>query len=642
MGYLSKGDRITQTEQELIDIIGVLGSPLQILRVNAAGTSLEYASSGVGTVTTVSVVTANGVSGSVANATSTPAITLTLGDITPTVVNATGTGDSSFTGNVGIGTTNPSQKLDVQGSIGIAAAQRIGSGPNYGTAGANSDNTIQFYNWTDGGMTLTSGSGTYNYPMYFDQYGSTRMTIKGGNVGIGTTGPTAVLHLKAGTATANTAPFKFTSGVLNTIAEAGAVEFLTDAFYGTITTGAARKTFAFLESPSFTTPVLGVASATSLATSAATPLLLTNGQLVNIALTSQTVGATTLTIPNFASVVDTFAFVTLAQTLANKTLTTPVLTGLPTGTGVATANTVSTLVARDASGNFAAGTITASLTGNASGSAATVTGAAQTAITSLGTLTALVIDNLSIDLNTISSTSGNINITPVAGSNITLDGTVTIDAGVVAGMTSLTMSGNVIMGTNSITMTGSIAATGARVTKGWFTDIESTNMPTVGGTAILTSLTAPQFTTIELGHATANTLSASGGVLSVEGVVIPSISSTNTLTNKRVQPRILSAANYTTDTGISLNIDNLDIFIVTAQAGALLFNSPGGTLAQGEKLVIRIKDNGTARALTWNAVFRAIGTDLPSTTVLSKTLYLGFFYNSTDTKWDLVASAQEA
>lgn len=68
-----------------------------------------------------------------------------------------------------------------------------------------------------------------------------------------------------------------------------------------------------------------------------------------------------------------------------------------------------------------------------------------------------------------------------------------------------------------------IGATATRTTKGWFTDIESTNMPTVGGTAILTSLTAPQFTTIELGHATANTLSASGGVLSIEGKAIPNL-----------------------------------------------------------------------------------------------------------------------
>ena len=42
--------------------------------------------SGSGTVTSVSVTTANGVSGSVANATTTPAITLTLGAITPTSV----------------------------------------------------------------------------------------------------------------------------------------------------------------------------------------------------------------------------------------------------------------------------------------------------------------------------------------------------------------------------------------------------------------------------------------------------------------------------------------------------------------------------------------------------------------------------
>jgi hypothetical protein len=93
---------------------------------------------------------------------------------------------------------------------------------------------------------------------------------------------------------------------------------------------------------------------------------------------------------------------------------------------------------------------------------------------------------------------------------------LTIDA---AGLS--TFAGGVALGANSLTMTGSLAATGARATKGWFTDIESTNMPTVGGTAILTSLTAPQFTTIELGHATENTLSASGGVLSIEGTVIP-------------------------------------------------------------------------------------------------------------------------
>ena len=119
-------------------------------------------------------------------------------------------------------------------------------------------------------------------------------------------------------------------------------------------------------------------------------------------------------------------------------------------------------------------------------------------------------------------------------------------------------------------------------------------------------------------------------------------SSTSTLTNKRIEPRIVSAASYTTDTGTSLNVSTTDIFVITAQAGALLFNSPGGTPVQGQSLVIRILDNGTARALTWNAVFRAVGTALPTTTVVNKLKYLGFFYNSTSTKWDLVAAADEA
>lgn len=46
-----------------------------------------------------------------------------------------------------------------------------------------------------------------------------------GNVGVGLTVPTAVLHIKAGTASASTAPLKFTSGTVNTAAETGAVEY---------------------------------------------------------------------------------------------------------------------------------------------------------------------------------------------------------------------------------------------------------------------------------------------------------------------------------------------------------------------------------------------------------------------------------
>jgi len=59
--------------------LSAIGTANQLIRVNAGGTALEYftPSFGSGTVTTVSVVSANGFAGTVANATTTPAITLT-------------------------------------------------------------------------------------------------------------------------------------------------------------------------------------------------------------------------------------------------------------------------------------------------------------------------------------------------------------------------------------------------------------------------------------------------------------------------------------------------------------------------------------------------------------------------------------
>lgn len=84
------------------------------------------------------------------------------------------------------------------------------------------------------------------------------------------------------------------------------------------------------------------------------------------------------------------------------------------------------------------------------------------------------------------------------------------------------------------------------------------------------------------------------------------------------------------------------IYTVTALAAGATFGVPGGSPKQGYRLLIRIKDNGTARSLAFNAIFRAIGVTLPTTTVISKTLYILAVYNSTDTKWDVLAIGQEA
>ncbi|OPY78302.1 MAG: hypothetical protein A4E65_02325 [Syntrophorhabdus sp. PtaU1.Bin153] len=47
--------------------------------------------------------------------------------------------------------------------------------------------------------------------------------------------------------------------------------------------------------------------------------------------------------------------------------------------------------------------------------------------------------------------------------------------------------GDLALGTGNLTMTGSLAATANRVTKGWFTDLEVTNVPTIGGSAIVSN-----------------------------------------------------------------------------------------------------------------------------------------------------------
>lgn len=115
---------------------------------------------------------------------------------------------------------------------------------------------------------------------------------------------------------------------------------------------------------------------------------------------------------------------------------------------------------------------------------------------------------------------------------------------------------------------------------------------------------------------------------------------TATLTNKRITPRVTSVTDSATPTP---SADNDDLYELTALAQAAAFAAPTGTPVNGQKLMIRIKDNGTARALTWNAAYVAGGVALPTTTVLSKILTLGFMWNSSNglNKWMLVASSQE-
>lgn len=146
---------------------------------------------------------------------------------------------------------------------------------------------------------------------------------------------------------------------------------------------------------------------------------------------------------------------------------------------------------------------------------------------------------------------------------------------------------------------------------------------------------------IELGHASDTTISRSAaGVIAVESVVIPSISSTNTLTNKRVTKRV-TATNAPGATP-TINTDNCDAVVLTGLTTAItsMTTNLTGTPVQGDTLRIAFTDDGTARGITWGASFEASGTiALPTTTVLGVRMDVGFVWNTVTSKWRCIGVA---
>tara|TARA_R110000868_G_scaffold77041_2_gene221045 strand:- start:524 stop:2122 length:1599 start_codon:yes stop_codon:yes gene_type:complete len=103
-------------------------------------------------------------------------------------------------------------------------------------------------------------------------------------------------------------------------------------------------------------------------------------------------------------------------------------------------------------------------------------------------------------------------------------------------------------------------------------------------------------------------------------------------------PRVQTVTSSATVTAISTN----DIVTITAQAVGLTLANPTGAFVEGQSLIIRVKDNGTARSIAYGTNFRAIGVTAPTTTTANKTTYIGCIYNSTDTKFDIVGTCTEA
>ena len=170
---------------------------------------------------------------------------------------------------LGLGTATPSYQLDIAGASGIANLFRISSAGsdvlsvtnaqttfsnpvNFAAAGDVSiANNLIMTNSTAGNLNfqgpgyIATTSSWQNLDLTLAAANSGQVIVDDnlnvtGSIGIGTASPTAYLNIAAGTATAGTAPLKFTSGINLTTTEAGAMEYNGSHLYFTATNGGTR------------------------------------------------------------------------------------------------------------------------------------------------------------------------------------------------------------------------------------------------------------------------------------------------------------------------------------------------------------------------------------------------------------------
>lgn len=134
---------------------------------------------------------------------------------------------------------------------------------------------------------------------------------------------------------------------------------------------------------------------------------------------------------------------------------------------------------------------------------------------------------------------------------------------------------------------------------------------------------------------------AAGGIgaTSLAGASIATYSGTETLTNKRITPRSVSSTANTATPAIDTDIT--DIFYITGQTVNITSFTTNltGTPTANQKLWISITGS-TAITIAWGASFESSGNVLlPTATVATVRLDVGFVYNPATSDWRCIAVA---
>lgn len=208
----------------------------------------------------------------------------------------------------------------------------------------------------------------------------------------------------------------------------------------------------------------------------------------------------------------------------------------------------------------------------------------------------------------------------------------------------ITLTG--IVGASAVTLNGVEALVDTIVLNG-VTNSASTIINAQGSVAqvLLTgsiSVTGPQGATGATG-ATGPQGAPGSGIVPPDTVYL---AVAQTLTNKDVKSATNTFANVITEASSATPTPTGEFrqneLYETALATNITIAAPTGTPVNGNKIIFRFKDNGSARSIAYNAIYRAVGPALPLTTLPNKTLYIGACYDSISNKWDIIAVGQEA
>ena len=290
---------------------------------------------------------------------------------------------------------------------------------------------------------------------------------------------------------------------------------------------------------------------------------------------------------------------------------------------------------------------------NTTGSAATLTTARTIAITGDLAYTSGSFDGSGnvTGAGTLATVNTNVGSFTYASLTVNGKGLITAASNGTAPVTSVTGTAPVVS-SGGATPAISMAAATASV-NGYLTSTDWSTFNGKGsGTVTSVAATVPSFLSVAGSPITttgtlAITLSGTAlpianggtGATTLAGASIATYSGTETLTNKRIDPRVTSAASASS---LTPDISVSDVYAYTALAAGLTINAPNGTPLDGDKLIFRLLDNGTGRALTWNATYTVIGVTLPTTTTANKTTYVGCIYNANNTRWDVIAVTTQA